>query len=218
VARRWGWLVLATVGALFFLASAIGGAWALGLALRDGDVARALLGAGPVVLTLVFWRWITLGAWLRANPPLDPDTGKPIARAEPAGPWGVVGRILLVLIVAGFTGALVWGPTVDRRTTNAAEGVRSQAERSVRADGTTVADVDRIDTARTIWANGAGTVAAGPDPFDELAQVPGAELVDLSVQDGQAALLFEPDDNPPCVVVTIDGDDLVRSRLTATCP
>ena len=218
MARRWGWLALATVGALFFLASAIGGAWALGLALRDGDVARALLGAGPVVLTLVFWRWITLGAWLRATPPLDPDTGKPIARAEPAGPWGVVGRILLVLLVAGFTGALVWGPTVDRRTTNAAEGVRSQAERSVRADGTTVADVDRIRTARSVWASGAGTVAAEPDPFDELAQVPGAELVDVSVQGRQAALLFEPDDSPPCVVVTIDGDDLVRSRLTATCP
>lgn len=213
--RRWGWYALAGIGAAAFLAMALGGAWGLGLALRDGEAAGAVLGAGPVVLGLVFWRWITLGAWFRARPPLDHDTGQPVAPAEPIGPWGIVGQVLLVLIVGGFTILAAYAASLDRSSTDAAEEVREQAERTVRGNAVTVARVEQAQVAHGTWAWDGG--AGRPDPYDELAVVPGAELVDVSVRQGQASLLFSPDDAPPCVVVTVDADDLVRSRLTTDC-
>lgn len=213
--RRWGWYGLAAVGGVAFVGTAIGGAWGLGLALRDGELGGAVLGAGPVVLGLVFWRWISLGAWLRARPPLDPETGQPVHPAEPIGPWGIVGQILLVLIVGGFTVLAVYAATLDREATDAADGVRGRAERIVRSNGIGVAEVEQARIERTTWAGDDGTDR--PDPFDRLAVVPGADLIDVSVRDGQAALLFSPDDAPPCVVVTVDADGLVRSRLTSDC-
>lgn len=211
---RWGWVALAAFAGLQFLITALAGAWTIGLAVRDGGRWEVLLALVPVAFGLLFWRWIALGAWLRANPPIDPDSGQPVHEPEEVGPWGVVGRVLLGLMVVGFVALAVLAATVDRQATDEAEQVRDRAERVARRKGLTVADVaDAVDD-RTIWAF---RPQGSPDPFEELLAVPGALVVDASTSGDGAAILLEPEDSPPCVVVTIDRNELIRSRLTGDC-
>lgn len=213
MARRWGWLALAGVAGLLFVTTAVGGAWIVGLALADGEVLNAVGGIVPIGFGLVFWRWIALGGWYRANPPVDPETGRPTGRPEAVGPWGVVGRVLMVLIVGTLVIGGIWFTTLDRRTTAAAEEVRDEAERTARRRGLTTEQAATAREDHQLWTSG----SAGTDPYDDLLSVPGAEVVDVSVRDGEAAILLRPDDSPPCVVVTVDGSDLVRSRLSSDC-
>lgn len=217
MARRWGWLALAAIGSLLFVTTALGGAWVAGLTLTDGPVLDALGGLVSVGVGLLFWKWITLGAWYRANPPVDPETGLPTGRPEPIGPWGVVGRVLMVLLVGSIVVGGIWFATLDRRATAAAEKVRDQAERTVRRKGLTVEQVSTARDEHWAWAWQSDGTADNADPYDALLTVAGADLVDVSVGEGEATILLHPDESPPCVVVTIDGNDLVRSRLTPDC-
>lgn len=216
--RRAGWTAFAVVALIAFVASAIGGAWTIGIALADGSVFSTLVAAGTTVLWLVFWRWIGLGAWLRAHPPLG-DDGLPVRTLEPIGPWGIVGRVLLSLMVIGFVALTVWSTVSEQRREDRAEQVRSDAERIARVDELTVADVEAAEAAYAnwTWAVGEG-VDAGPSPLDVLLTVPGAQVLDTSVTVEGAAVLLRPDDEgPPCVVVTVDNAGVIRSRLTDDC-
>lgn len=214
VTRRWGWLALAGFAALAFVWTAVGGAWFAGVALSDGRVLGAL---GSIVTTgfgLLFWKWIGQGCWYRAHQPVDPVTGRPGVPSEPVGPWGVVGRVLIVLIVGTIVVGGVWSVAAERRSTDAAERVRHQAERTVRRLGITPRRVEQSRVDHAAWAIGPRRTS---DPYDELLTVPGADVLDVSVRDGKAAILLRPDGGPPCVVVSIDGNDAVRSRLLDRC-
>jgi hypothetical protein len=211
--RRTGWLALTGVGAAFFALTALGGTYAVGLALADGAWLDALGGGGFTVLTLVFWKWITLGAWIRANPP-DPEDPAAADRPapEPIGPWGIVGQVLMVLVVAGFVAVVVAATVSDRSATDAAEEVRDDALRAARR---AQLSVEAVEQARSADASPpeqrAGAAVA------DLLDVPDARVVDSSVDDGRAALLIRPDAGAPCVVVSVDANGILSSALTDDC-
>lgn len=213
--RRWGWLSLALVSGLFFLATAFGGAWAIGLAVGDGASTGTLLSIVSVAFGVLFWWWIAAGAWLRAYPPIDPDTGEPVRSHDEVGPWGVVGRVMLGTMVVAFVAFGQYAANESRIATGEAETVREQAERIARRQEITVADVEQSVEEGQRWRLGG---SRGPDPYQSLIAVDDASVRDLSVTAEGAAILVEPDRGPPCVIVTVDRDDLVRSRLAGTCP
>jgi hypothetical protein len=209
--RHTGWAALAVVGALLFVATALGGTYAFGLALVDGAVLDAVGTALTIGLSLVFWKWITLGAWVRAQPPDADQAAEPAA--EPIGPWGMVGRVLMIGLVGVLVAGVLWGNVVDRSSTNAAQEVRSEAEREARRVDLTVGQVEQaraLDDAST-GDDRAPTSVAG------LLDVPGARVVDTSVDEGRAALLLRPDTSPPCVVVSVDANGIIASRITTAC-
>lgn len=215
--RRFGWMAFATFALVAFVTSAVGGAWTVGIQLSDGSPFSTLMALGTTILWLVFWRWIGLGAWLRAHPPLG-DDGLPVRTMEPVGPWGIVGRVLLSLMVIAFVTVTVWGAVDDQRANERAERVRVDAERIARIDKLTVADVKAADVTYGIWSWSADSNDPGPSPLAELLTVPDAHVVDVSVTAEGAAVLIHPDGGtPPCVVVTVDESDLIRSRLTDDC-
>lgn len=212
--RRTGWLTLAGIGAAFFALTALGGTYAVGLALRDGALLDALGGGLLTGLTLVFWKWITLGAWIRAHP-TDPDDPADAERrvVEPVGPWGVVGQVLMVLLVAGLTAVVVIANVADRSATSAAEEVRQDVLRVARRSGLSV---EGVEAARSIDAAASESARVGVAVAD-LLEVPDARVVDSSVDDGRAALLLRPDAGAPCVVVAVDTNGIVTSALTNDC-
>ncbi|MEO6989767.1 MAG: hypothetical protein ABI239_14105 [Aquihabitans sp.] len=215
--RRIGWLAFAVFALLGFVGSAIGGAWTIGIELADGSPFTILMAAGTTIAWLFFWRWVGLGAWLRAHPPLGED-GLPVRALEPVGPWGIVGRVMLSLMVIGFVTLTVWGAVDNQRVNERAEQIRVKAERIARSNELTVADVQTAEKAYGIWSWSAGSKAPGPNPYDELLTVSDAQVVDVSVTSDGAAVLIHPDGGtPPCVVVTVDEDELIRSRLTEDC-
>lgn len=216
--RRIGWIAFAVFALVGFVGSAIGGAWTIGIELADGSPFTTLMAAATTIVWLAFWRWIGLGAWLRAHPPLG-DDGLPVRTMEPVGPWGIVGRVLLSLMVIGFVTTTVWGAVVENRTTERAEQTRVKAERAARSNELTVADAKAASLAYSTWAwSAADAVDPGPSPFDDLLTVPNAHVVDVSVTKDGAAILVHPDSGtPPCVVVTVDDSDIIRSRLSQDC-
>lgn len=209
--------MLAGIGATLFVLTALGVSWQVGTSIGDGRLGSAVSALGVGALTLVFWWWITLGSWNRFRPPTDPTTGLPIRdeATEPVGPWGVVGRVLVVVLVTTFVAGGLWLAFEAREATRAAEAVREDAERQANERNLTVADVERASTDALAWiASG-----EGPDPYEGLLDVPGASVDDVSVDDDgrHAAILLRLPDSPPCVVVDIDADDLVSTRLTGSC-
>lgn len=200
--RRAGWLIFAGVAAICFAGTVIGGAWMLGIALSDGTPFAVLTVAIQTALMVVFWRWIGLGAWLRANPPLGED-GLPVRTLEPVGPWGVVGRLLLSLLAVGAIVVSVWGAVDDQNINERADRVRADAERAAKGAGLTVADVERASVAVPL--------------YDDLLRVDDAVVTKVSVTKDGAAILLRLDESPPCVVVTIDRRELIRSRVTNDC-
>lgn len=212
--RRTGWLTLAAVGAVGFVLTALGGTYAVGLALSDGAPLDALGSGILTALTLVFWKWITLGAWVRAHPPDPTDPAAADRPApEPIGPWGIVGQVLMVVVVAGFVAVVVVASVADRSATDAAEEVRQDALRAARR---VALSVDQVEQARAADREVAAAVRAGPAVAD-LLEVPEARVVDSSVDDGRAALLIRPDVGAPCVVVSVDANGIVSSALTNDC-
>jgi hypothetical protein len=207
--------VLAGIGALSFVLTALGVSWQVGTSIGDRQLGSAAGALGVGALTLLFWWWITLGSWTRFRPPADPETGLPIRHEEPVGPWGVVGRVLVVVLVATFVAGGLWLASEARTATRAAEQVRDRAERLANERNLTVADVEQARADALVWT----LDPTGPDPYDELLDVPGASVDDVSVDDDgdRAAVLLRLPSSPPCVVVDIDADDLVSTRITNSC-
>lgn len=211
--RRFGWAVLAGLGGLLFALTAIGVSWQAGTSISDGDLGATASAVGVGALTLLFWWWITLGAWNRFRPPLDPETGEPVHDDEPVGPWGIVGRVLVVVLVATFVGGGLWLAYGARQATQEAEAVRGRAEREANRRELTVADVERARAEGLTWA----ADGEGPDPYQQLLDVEGATVADVSVDGDRAAILLRLPDSPPCVVVDVDADNLISTRLSNSC-
>lgn len=208
-----GWAVLAGIGGLLFVLTALGVSWQVGTSIGDDRPGSAASAAGVGALTLLFWWWITLGSWNRFRPPTDPDTGLPLREEEPVGPWGVVGRVLVVVLVGTFVAGGLWLASEARDATRAAEAVRDRAEREANRRDLTVADVEQARADGLTWA----ADGEGPDPYQELLSVPGASVADVSVDGARAAILLRLPESPPCVVVDIDADDLISTRITSSC-
>lgn len=210
-----GWTVLAIIGGLSFAATAIGGSVALGLAISDGKLGssfNALIGTGMV---LTFWWWITLGAWARAHP--DPDAV--VDPAEQIGPWGVVGRALMMALVIVLTAVTIASYVETRSAESSAEGLRQRAEDVAISREVTAAQVaEAKDEQRSwIWSASERELATGQGPLGDLLPISDAEIVDASIRDGDAAVLIRSDDSPPCVVLLITASGLISSRTTADC-
>lgn len=206
---RTGWWLLAAVSGLLLAGTALGGVVVGWAAVVDRDAFALLRIAVAAGFGVLFWRWILLGAWLRIRPPdgIDP------AVADPVGPWGVVGRVLLALLVVGFVGGGVWASLAGDRAIERAEEARDAAVRAAKDRGLTVDDVTAAQGAAAIWA----TDPSGPDPLSTLLDVPGAEVVDVAANGDEASILLRTDDSPPCAVVDIVQGDLIRGRLTDRC-
>ena len=214
VERRLGWAILAGIGATFLVLTAVGYTWQVADALADGRGGAALETAGLGVLVVVFWRWITLGAWLRYRPPLDPETGEPVRVAEEIGPWGIVGRVLLMVLVVGFMAVgLVLAFTSDGSVREARK-VADRAEYAAREQELTVADLKAVDVDHQAWAIEAD---GQPDPYRKLLHVRGASVAAVSVTDDQGSVLLRLPGSPPCVVIDVDRHDIISSRLTSDC-
>lgn len=205
--------MLAGLGALLFSLTALGISWQVGTSIRDGQPGSAASALGVGALTLLFWWWITLGSWNRYRPPTDPSTGLPLRDEEPVGPWGVVGRVLVVVLVGTFVAGGLWLAVEARQATSAAEDVRARAEREANRRNLTVADVQQAQRDHQVWSWDA---ASGTDPYVELLDVPGARVWDVTVENGRALVLLRLD-RVPCVIVEIDRDDLIRTHTTTRC-
>ena len=212
--RRLGWAILAGIGAFFLVVTAVGYTLQAALELADGRGGAALETVGLGVLVVVFWRWIMLGAWLRYRPPLDPETGQPVRVAEQIGPWGVVGRVLLMVIVVGFMAIGVAVALSSDRSTKEAEKVQDRAEFAARDLDLTVADLRAANVDHQAWAINAD---GQPDPYRALIHVKGATVIDVAVVDDHGSILLRLPNSPPCVVVDIDRHELISSRLINNC-
>jgi hypothetical protein len=203
VRARFGWSALLVVAALLAVLSALGGGFTAVRALVDGDVGLALSTAAGAGLGVVFWRWIALGALLRLRPPEGVDP----AEADPVGPWGIVGRVLLGLMVVGFVGTTVWIGLVSGPTRERAEKARDEAVRLAEDRDLTAADVR------------AAITAAGMDVADYADLLPLTEgtIVGLAADGDRASILIRVDGSPPCAAVDITHDDIIRGRLTDRC-
>lgn len=210
--RRIGWLLLAGLGGLLFALTAVGTAWRVGTALSDSNVGGALSAGMFGGLTLVFWWWITLGSWARYRPPINPATGEP-EPLEPIGPWGVVGRILMVAVVLGVVvgGFVLY--RMDRQATERADAVRSRAVAHARRTGITFDQVVEARDRGVLWA----TDGEGPAPIDQLLGVDGATIATYRVDDDHATVWLRPDGGAPCAVVIIDDHDLITSAVSSRC-
>lgn len=206
-------MALLAVSALCFVVTAVGGSVAFALAVADGRPGGAFEALALTALGLVFWRWIALGAQDRTRP--DPDA----APAEPIGPWGVVGRLMLMVLVIGVLAAGAWGLASQRRIDRATDRVRAQAESLALDRGLTAARIDAAARAHRRWLATASDaeLARGDSPLQRLLPVTGAEVVAASVRDGQGALLLRLPESPPCVVLVVDRNDDVGTRLTGDC-
>lgn len=217
VARRTGWLALGAVAAGFVVLTSAAMAWQLWVAVRDGKPGDVILAAALGAATLLFWAWIALGSWHGAYPPVDPETGRAVVPA-PVGPWGWVGRFLVVAMVAGFAVVAVWADRAGRQRDASVERVRRAADRIARQRDLTVTQVSQARTAFDSWAVTTGASSdQRPNPLDQLLPVPGASVQDAVVEDGHAAVLVRPDEAPPCVVVDIDEANLVTTRISSRC-
>ena len=214
VERRLGWAILAGIGATFLVLTAVGYTLQVAVDLVDGRSGSALETAGLGVLVVVFWRWITLGAWLRYRPPLDPETGQPVRVAEEIGPWGVVGRVLLMVLVVGFMAAGLALAFTSDHTTRDARKVADRAEFAARDRDLTVADLKAVDVDHQAWALQAD---GQPDPYRKLLHVDGASVTAVSVSDDHGSVLLRLPGSPPCVVIDVDRHDIISSRLTSNC-
>lgn len=211
--QRIGWWVLAVVSAVFLALTLAGAGFVIVRRLVDLDVVGAGWAAVSLGAGVLFWRWILLGAWLRLRPPegVDPST------VDPVGPWGVVGRVMIAALVVGFLGVVVWIAVVGSAATDRAEEVRDTAVRIARDRGMTVADVAAAQNAYVLeTSNGEGDVEAG-DAYADLFDIPGARVVAVAVNGDEASILLRTEKSPPCAVVDIVRNDLIRGRITDKC-
>lgn len=216
MARRTGWLALAALAALFFLATAAGVVWQLFDAVRGGKPVIVVVAAALGAAVLCFWAWIALGARARSRPRVDPETGEPLP-VQAIGAWGWVGRGLTFAVLGGFVTVGVWAGVAGRRDDTATERVRQRADRTANDAGLTVAKVRAARQSYDAWLLQEHGGNPGPSPLDRLLPVSGAEVVDAAVDPGHAAMLIRPDQGPPCVVVDVDATDQVTTRISRRC-
>ncbi len=202
--------MLAGASGLLLVTTVLFTTWQVGLAVSDrslGDGASALAFGG---LQATLWKWIGLGAWERARPRVDPDTGEPLPPSEPIGPWGWVGRGLLALLAVVVLGFGAWITVEGRDEAAATERLRGDAERAARRADLTVGDV-------------AASLAPGLDHLARLEElerrldVDDATVVDASAADGRAAILLRPDGGGSCVALDLDRNDLASTRVVSSC-
>lgn len=208
-------MALTVIGGVLFAATAIGGSVALGLSVADGHLGSALANLVVTGMVLLFWWWIALGAWARAHP--DPN-----AVADPTdqvGPWGVVGRALLMVLVIVLTVVTVASYVQTRGAESSADALRHRAEDVAISREVTAAQVADAKDAQTAWLWSASEedVAADRGPLQELLPISDATVVDASMRDGDAAVLIRSDDSPPCVVLVITASGLISTRTTSSC-
>ena len=211
--QRIVWWLLVVVSATFLALTLVGAGFAVVGRMLDLDV----LGAGWAFVALVtgvlFWRWILLGAWLRLRPPegVDPSV------VDPVGPWGVVGRVMIAALVVGFLGVVVWVAVVGSAATDRAEEVRDAAVRIARDRGMTVADVTAAQNAYVLEASSGDVDEDASDVYADLFDIPGARVVAVAVNGDEASILLRTEKSPPCAVVDIVRNDLIRGRITDKC-
>ena len=219
MARRSGWLLLAVVSAALALLTLVGGLWSAGAAIAYGSVIGAIGPLAGTAFSVLFWRWIGLGAWERAHPQVDPETGRPLPPGEEVGPWGWVGRAMLALILIAFIGGGTWATIAGRHDDQRRADLQDRVERTAKRSGLTIDRIDAAVLAHKSWLLTAddGATGVGPDPLDALLRVPGTTVEDASAEADRAAILVRPDEGPPCIVVDLDVNDLVSTRQTSRC-
>lgn len=211
--------MLAGASGLLLVTTVLVTTWQVGLAVADRDAGETITAIAFGGMQALFWKWIGLGAWERARPAIDPETGEPLPPSEPIGPWGWVGRGLLAVLVIGFVGIGAWATLDAREQDVAVDRVRDDADRAARRADLTVADVVAVVGPDVDSATGLDRLERLErlERLDQLLGVEGAAVIDASAGDGRAAVLLEPTRGAPCVVLEIDRNDLASTRLVSSC-
>lgn len=96
--------------------------------------------------------------------------------------------------------------------------MRTRLEVAARRVDLGVAEIEKLEPEWQSWLVLAwDDNPPSTDPVAELLGVSGVQTRDLVVGNGRAAVLFEPDEGPPCVVLDIDEHDIVSTRTTNRC-
>lgn len=202
------------VGGSFGAAIAVCGLLAISQVVRTGGSPWGVVtGAGSGV---VFWGWISAGCWRRAN---EPEPGPYDPAPVPRSRAFVAANAVLALLFTVMVGGGLWFGVQSARESERVELISHRVMVAAREARLTVDGLREVDVDRQAWLLGSpGEVPAGPDPLVELLPVDGARAIDLAVRDDEtAAVLFRPDDGPPCVVLDIDADGILSTRRTGNC-
>ena len=210
--RRWGWLALAALGGLLSLAAVVAGLVAFGTTVRSGSGSPFQVLTGTVAAGL-FWGWLAGGAWRRAREP-EPDPLEP--SPVPRRVAFVAANVVLALVVTGLLAGGVWFQVTSAREDERTDVIRTRVEVAAREAGLTVDDLRRLEPTWRAWLV-QGEAGRGPDPMADVVPVAGASVTDVSVSANRAAVLFRPDEGPPCVVLDIDELDIATTRQTRRC-
>lgn len=210
---RIGWWALAALSAVLLMASVAAGLILAYTAFGDEGLVGVPFRVGLAAMGAGFWWWIlsSIRRRLRAR---DGDDVAEVADVDPIGPWGVVGRVLLGMMLAGFLALFVWVDLVGSRAVERAEAARDEALRLAQDRDLTVADVESARVAELAWAVGGGE---GPDPYQQLLPLTEGSVSDVAVDGDRASILIRTDDSPPCAAIDITHGDIIRGRLTDRC-
>jgi hypothetical protein len=210
---RPGWVLLTGLGGAMGAIVAVTGLWALDLTVDlrgPGAGVRVLLGA---VTGVVFWTWIAAGAWRRATEPDDPYEPAPVPRSVAF----VAANVVLALVFTAIIGGGLWADVTMAREEDRTRVVEGRIERAARAARLTVDDVRALEREWQVYLATGVDGDAGTDPIEAVLAVEGASVVSVATTDTTGAVLFRPDEGPPCVVLDIDADDLISTRQTRRC-
>lgn len=204
------------IGVFMGLGVVLGGLWALNETVRvqgRGSGLSVILGAGS---GLLFWGWITAGAWRRATEPEpDPYVPAPVPRRAAF----VVANIVLAMLFTAIVGGGFWATVTSARDEARVGLIEHRVEVAARAADVTVEDLRALEAQRQVWQaiSPDGSTDREADPVAAVLPVEGAQVISVEVFDETAAVVFRPDDGPPCVVLDVDADDLLSTRQTRRC-
>ena len=202
---------MAAVSGLFIVAAIVGGVVAVVVSISRRDTWAVVSSVVTATFGVLFWRWILLGAWLRVWPPEGVDPSE----VDPVGPWGIVGRVLLALMVVFGVGLALWAMVVNSNAQEDAEKARDAAVRMAKDRRLTVDEVGRArsDFLRWSWDED----PREPNPYEKLLPLTEGEVADVAVEGDRASILIRLHDSPPCAVVDITHGDIIRGRITDRC-
>ncbi len=183
-------------------------------AITDGSAGDALGSLPILVLAGLFWRWVIRDVWERARPRVDPETGA-TKTSEEVGPWGVVGRVLIALMVLGGS-LLAWGASELEQDLRPARRAAERAEVQARRSDLTYDQVAKMVGSHRTGDDPTGSDGASKE-LDELLGLDDARVVDVAVGDAGVAIFVRPAGSPACGVLVIDRDDLRSTRTSSTC-